>query len=180
MSASSEEMIELVFGPLNAVKRAKAPTRIYFDGNISLPQQGTRIAVVGTREPSDLGVRRTRQLVDKLVEHGVIVGSGLALGIDTIAHTRSNAADGRSPSSELRCRTSIRDRTASFRNESREIISSSPNSLRAIPPCAQTSRAATERWLCSPTPRSSSRRMMGAERCIKDGRRFDSDALCSF
>jgi DNA processing protein len=44
------------------------------------------VAVVGTRKPSAEGVARTRKLVRGLAEDGYTIVSGLADGVDTIAH----------------------------------------------------------------------------------------------
>ncbi|TJZ69756.1 DNA-processing protein DprA [Chitiniphilus eburneus] len=52
------------------------------------------VAVVGTRNPSEEGVRRTRKLVKKLVEDGFTIVSGLAKGVDTAAHTAAIEAGG--------------------------------------------------------------------------------------
>jgi DNA processing protein len=53
------------------------------------------VAVVGTRQASDEGRRRARQLAEKLTAQGVTVISGLARGIDTEAHTATLDAGGR-------------------------------------------------------------------------------------
>lgn len=53
------------------------------------------VAIVGTRHPSDEGVARARKLVRLLVEDGYTIVSGLAQGIDTIAHTTAIEVDGR-------------------------------------------------------------------------------------
>jgi DNA processing protein len=45
------------------------------------------VAVVGTRKPSEAGVKRARRLTKSLVEDKFVVVSGLASGIDTVAHT---------------------------------------------------------------------------------------------
>ena len=44
------------------------------------------VAVVGTRKPTDGGIVRTENLVRSLVQDGYTVVSGLAAGIDTVAH----------------------------------------------------------------------------------------------
>lgn len=44
------------------------------------------VAVVGTRKPSEDGIRRTRQLVKRLLDDDFTIVSGLAEGIDTTAH----------------------------------------------------------------------------------------------
>ncbi len=56
---------------------------------------GPLVAVVGTRQPSDYGRRVTEQLVRALVDANVGVVSGLARGIDGIAHATALAAGGR-------------------------------------------------------------------------------------
>ena len=43
------------------------------------------VAVVGTRNPSDNGRKRTRQMVRALLDDGFTITSGLAEGIDTVA-----------------------------------------------------------------------------------------------
>jgi DNA processing protein len=53
------------------------------------------VAVVGTRNASDLGRRRAGSMARLLAEHEVTVVSGLARGIDTAAHTAALEAGGR-------------------------------------------------------------------------------------
>lgn len=53
------------------------------------------VAVVGTRNPSQEGLKRTDQLVRSLVEEDFTVFSGLAMGIDRQAHESAIAAGGR-------------------------------------------------------------------------------------
>ncbi|MBF0367793.1 MAG: DNA-protecting protein DprA [Oligoflexia bacterium] len=58
----------------------------YYRGNIDL--LSTRgISIVGSRKCSDEGKQRTRQLTSALVKAGFTIISGLALGVDTEAHT---------------------------------------------------------------------------------------------
>lgn len=59
------------------------PAVLYVRGEIP---QGIYLAVVGTRRMSDYGERATRQLVRELSRLGVVIISGLATGIDTVAH----------------------------------------------------------------------------------------------
>jgi DNA processing protein len=58
---------------------------LYFQGAWELIWTPS-VAVVGTRQPSDDGLIRTRQLASKLVEDGFTIVSGLAEGVDTAAH----------------------------------------------------------------------------------------------
>jgi DNA processing protein len=53
------------------------------------------VAVVGTRTPTPDGIARTRGLVTKLVRDDLTVVSGLAAGIDTVAHETAIAEGGR-------------------------------------------------------------------------------------
>ena len=53
------------------------------------------VAVVGSREATDLGIRRARRLARELVRAGVVVVSGLARGVDVAAHEEAMACGGR-------------------------------------------------------------------------------------
>ena len=53
------------------------------------------VAVVGTRRPSPEGLARTKRLVRYLVEDDFTVVSGLAAGIDTMAHETAMEENGR-------------------------------------------------------------------------------------
>jgi DNA processing protein len=60
---------------------------LYFRGWWDLIESPKRIAVVGSRHPSDSGVLRAKKLVKQLVQADYTIVSGLAKGIDTVAHT---------------------------------------------------------------------------------------------
>lgn len=67
---------------------------LYFQGAWELTE--TRcVAVVGSRHPSEDGIKRAKMIVRSLVEKGFTVVSGLATGIDTAAHTAAIEAGGR-------------------------------------------------------------------------------------
>ena len=68
---------------------------LYFLGSWQLADAPRRVAVVGTRKVSSEGAARTRKLVRALVEHDFTIVSGLAEGVDTIAHTTAIEAGGR-------------------------------------------------------------------------------------
>lgn len=63
-----------------------APEMIYCKGNVELIQKGAKVAVVGSRRPTSYGRRVTAELTKYLVKNGVTIVSGLALGVDAIAH----------------------------------------------------------------------------------------------
>ena len=53
------------------------------------------VAVVGTRKPSPEGLSRTRRLVRELVKDGYTIVSGLAAGVDRMAHETAIGEGGR-------------------------------------------------------------------------------------
>lgn len=61
------------------------PPFLWVNGSLSVNWDGC-IAVVGTRRPSEYGKDATRNLVAGLCEAGCTIISGLAYGIDAIAH----------------------------------------------------------------------------------------------
>ncbi len=66
---------------------------LYFQGNWQLVMNRS-VAVVGTRKPTAEGIKRTKQLVEKLVADDFTIVSGLAEGVDTAAHTTAIEAGG--------------------------------------------------------------------------------------
>ncbi|ALJ00556.1 DNA-processing protein DprA [Rufibacter tibetensis] len=62
-----------------------APLLLYYKGNADLNAQKV-ISIVGTRKSTEYGRLVTEQLVQGLLQHDVLVVSGLAFGIDILAH----------------------------------------------------------------------------------------------
>ena len=73
-------------GPLNDIEEKFAPKYIYYKGNRNILFSGPRVSVIGTRRPSQHGLKETFDLTKSLVRNGVVIVSGLAQGIDTMAH----------------------------------------------------------------------------------------------
>ncbi|MBI4286178.1 MAG: DNA-protecting protein DprA [Chloroflexi bacterium] len=71
------------------------PPIIYVRGSL-LPQDEWCVAVVGTRRASIYGRQVTEELVTDLARNKITIVSGLAKGIDSIAHQSALAAGGRS------------------------------------------------------------------------------------
>lgn len=67
---------------------------LYFQGWWDLVESRS-IAVVGTRTPSIDGMARTRRLVRELIRNDFTVVSGLAAGVDTVAHETAIEEGGR-------------------------------------------------------------------------------------
>lgn len=66
---------------------ADAPLILFFKGELSnLCSIIPACAVVGTRRNSQYGEKITKQIVEHLVQNNVIIVSGMAMGIDSIAH----------------------------------------------------------------------------------------------
>jgi DNA processing protein len=62
-----------------------APVLLYFNGNCNL-NASKIISIVGTRNNSDYGKQVVEQFIAELPQENLIIVSGLAFGIDAIAH----------------------------------------------------------------------------------------------
>src|SRR5690349_13682617 len=72
---------------------AKLPKSLYLMGN--LPKaKGPTVAIIGTRKPSAYGREVGYRLAYDLAKRGVVIVSGLALGMDAIAHKAALDAGG--------------------------------------------------------------------------------------
>ncbi|MDO8335400.1 MAG: DNA-processing protein DprA [Candidatus Saccharibacteria bacterium] len=69
------------------------PKKLYILGNLSEKRLPT-IAIIGSRKPTQYGREVTEKIAFELAKAGVIVVSGLALGIDSIAHRAALEARG--------------------------------------------------------------------------------------
>ena len=87
--------VEDLIGPLDELERKRAPKRLWIGGDASIFKSGTLVSVVGSRSPSPAGIRRTRRLARELVRRDMVVVSGLARGIDTVAHETAMDCGGR-------------------------------------------------------------------------------------
>src|SRR5690606_28535822 len=72
---------------------AKSPDKLYFRGQLPAERLPT-VAIVGTRKPSSYGKEVAHKLAYDLAAKGVIIISGLALGIDAEAHRGALEAGG--------------------------------------------------------------------------------------
>jgi DNA processing protein len=70
------------------------PLVLYIRG-ATQPEDHLALAVVGTRKPSNYGRVIAQRLSAELVQHGFTVVSGLARGIDSVAHQSALQAGGR-------------------------------------------------------------------------------------
>lgn len=73
---------------------AKPPDMFYYMGELPKTRVPS-VAIVGTRKPSAYGREVTHKLAYNLARAGVTIISGLALGVDSIAHRAALEAGGR-------------------------------------------------------------------------------------
>ena len=86
---------EEVLGPITDIEHRAAPRELYIRGDRTLLEFGPRVAVVGSRRASAQALEWTRLITQELVSREVTVVSGLAMGIDTVAHRTALDAGGR-------------------------------------------------------------------------------------
>lgn len=72
---------------------AKFPKSLYFMGNLPEHRIPT-VAIVGTRRPTTYGKEVAHRFAYELAQKGVVIVSGLALGVDAIAHRGALEARG--------------------------------------------------------------------------------------
>lgn len=64
---------------------AKSPQTLYYRGTLPDRRIPT-VAIIGSRKPTAYGKEVTQRLASDLASRGIVIVSGLALGIDSIAH----------------------------------------------------------------------------------------------
>ena len=72
---------------------AQPPKAIFYSGTLPEQRRPT-VAIVGTRRPSRYGQEVTHLFASELARQGVVIVSGLALGVDAIAHRAALEANG--------------------------------------------------------------------------------------
>ena len=71
-----------------------APKKLYIKGEI-LPEDDLAVAIVGTRHPTQYGIQMARKFATELANEKICIISGLARGIDTVAHEAALKTGGR-------------------------------------------------------------------------------------
>ena len=88
LSKSIPQKLQVISGP---------PKLLYSSANeaqLQLLLQRKCVAIVGSRKVSAYGRQVTAELAGKLAEQGIVIVSGLALGVDAIAHEAALEANG--------------------------------------------------------------------------------------
>jgi DNA processing protein len=79
-------MIQKLDFQIDVLKEMKKyPENLYYIGNLEL-LQSKKISVVGSRKPNQYARNLTQEFCSKLVQRGIKIVSGGAIGIDAIAH----------------------------------------------------------------------------------------------
>lgn len=85
---------EDLLGPLNPLELLHAPQQLFAVGHTEWLRERPRVSIVGSRKPSADGLKRAARLARVLTEHGALVVSGVAEGIDASAHLTTLEAGG--------------------------------------------------------------------------------------
>lgn len=70
------------------------PALLYYRGTLNKKTTQTNLAVVGSRKASMYGKQVTEEIITPLAQAGLTIVSGLALGIDALAHTTTLKQNG--------------------------------------------------------------------------------------
>ena len=83
--------------PANLRELEGMPLVLYWMGDLSIlgNQRIPAVAVVGSRQPTVYGICVTKEITKELAERNICIISGLARGIDTIAHETALASGGK-------------------------------------------------------------------------------------
>lgn len=72
--------------PKRFLKYPEYPSLLFVKGDASVFNRDSSIAVIGTRNPTNIGEKTAERLSEELAKDGRLVVSGLALGSDTAGH----------------------------------------------------------------------------------------------
>jgi len=82
--------------PLEFKKIYRPPLVVFYKGNLKLLINLSKaIAVIGTRNPSEYGIKMATNLTHDLASDEFIIVSGMAKGIDAVAHQTALNANGK-------------------------------------------------------------------------------------
>jgi DNA processing protein len=70
------------------------PPIIFYQGDISLLNKHRRLAIVGSRKNTPYAARVLQDFLPELVKYKIVIISGLALGVDSLAHQQTLTNEG--------------------------------------------------------------------------------------
>lgn len=91
----SIQLGDLLGHPLNDIEEKFAPKMIFYKGSMTVPIPCPRVSVIGSRKASEQGLLEAKEILKILIKNKVIIVSGLAKGIDTVAHRTAIEDDGK-------------------------------------------------------------------------------------
>lgn len=74
------------FYPVNFKSINEPPVLLYYKGNPEILNHKFPVAIIGTREPTQYGLKVGKRISEFMTESGFVIVSGLAKGCDTAAH----------------------------------------------------------------------------------------------
>jgi len=77
---------DLLGRPLNDIEEKFAPKTLYVQGSMEIPLPSPRVSIIGSRKASPKGLEAAQTIATTLLEKQTVIVSGLAEGIDTVAH----------------------------------------------------------------------------------------------
>lgn len=80
--------------PEKLLNLERPPIGLFIKGDARLLKKKATIAVVGSRKMTSYGSQITQMFVKELVKAGVVIVSGLAMGVDAIAHRSAITGNG--------------------------------------------------------------------------------------
>ncbi len=72
--------------PISLLRYEDAPFGMFYKGNISMINEKKNISIVGSRKCSRYGIDVTNSMVEQLSPYEINIVSGMAKGIDSVAH----------------------------------------------------------------------------------------------
>jgi DNA processing protein len=79
---------------INEDGKVDPPMILYYKGDLSITKM-PQLAVIGTREVTDFGIKAGNYLASEFTKLGFCIVSGLAVGCDTVGHKGALAAGGK-------------------------------------------------------------------------------------
>lgn len=83
----------MLLNTVDELGKPSVPILLYYKGNLSITKK-TALAVIGTREPTDAGIKAGYYYAEAFAGIGVNIVSGLAIGCDTSGHRGALDAGG--------------------------------------------------------------------------------------
>jgi DNA processing protein len=80
---------------LNDIEMKYSPKLLYVKGSMEIPLPCPRVSIIGSRKASPNGLADAKKIARTLIENQTVIVSGLAEGIDTVAHETAINMKGR-------------------------------------------------------------------------------------